>query len=98
MALDPTIVKSPCYETFLTTSGGKGGTVFEDAIEIVKKNFPTQVKEGMFPLNGSLPTKKIKVSSERTEEVFGIKFAGYEEQVNSVVQHYIDLASAAQCL
>ena len=95
LALDPKILKEGSYENFLVSSGGVDGTEFDDGIEIVKRNFPKQSEAGLFPLDGTQPAKKIRVSSERTERVFGIKLAGYETQIKSVVQHYVDLAAAA---
>jgi nucleoside-diphosphate-sugar epimerase len=95
LALDPKILKQGSYEYFMISSGGVEGTNFDDAIDIVKRNFPKQVEAGLFPLGGTQPAKKLHVSSERTEKVFGIKLAGFETQVKSVVQHYIDLAAIA---
>ena len=94
LALDPKILKPGSYENFIVSSGGVEGTNFDDAIEIVKKSFPEAVEKNLFPLDGTQPAKKLRVNSERTEKVFGIKLAGYETQVKSVVQHYIDLAGA----
>ncbi|KAG0651165.1 Cercosporin toxin biosynthesis cluster 6 [Hyphodiscus hymeniophilus] len=94
LALDPKILKQGSHENFMISSGGIEGTNFDDAIDIFQKNFPEQAKAGLFPLGGTQPVKKLKVSSERTEKVFGIKLASYETQVNSVVEHYIELTKA----
>ena len=85
----------PIYDHFLTSSGGVEGTKFDDAIEIVKKNFPAQVEQGLWPMNGTHPAKRFPIDSSRTEKVFGIQFKGFEEQVKSVVEHYVELAYEA---
>lgn len=78
---------------FLLSSHGLEGTTWNDTIEIVKKNFPQEVTNGLFKLDGMQPAKKLKIDSSRTEDVFGFKLASYEEQVKSVIEHYIELAS-----
>jgi nucleoside-diphosphate-sugar epimerase len=85
-ALDPRI---PGNQSFLAVSGGERGTVWEDAIEIVNRNFPEAVRKGVLPNNGTAATKRTKIDSSRTEKVFGFKFASYEEQVKSVVRQYL---------
>ncbi len=85
----------PIYDHFLASSGGIEGTKFEDAVEIVKRNFPDQARQGLWPLNGIQPAKRFPIDSTRTEKVFGIKFQGFEEQVKSVVEHYVELAAEA---
>lgn len=92
LALDPKIVPFGSSENFITSSGGLEGTTWDDAIEIVKKNFPEQKT---FNLSGTQMTRTLKIDSSRTEEVFGIKFQGYEEQVTSVVKHYLEVTAAA---
>jgi nucleoside-diphosphate-sugar epimerase len=87
-ALDP---KVPGNQSFLAVSEGERGTVWEDAIEIVNKNFPEAVKKGILPNNGTAATKRTKIDSSRTEKVFGFKFASYEEQVKSVVRQYLSM-------
>lgn len=96
-ALDSTILpdnEKTIYDSFMVSSGGLDGTNFDDAIEIYKKYFDGQVSKELFPLTGTQPTKPFKLDSERTEKVFGLKFADYETQVKSVVEHYVELAKA----
>ena len=72
-------------------SEGERGTVREDTIEIVNRTFPEAVKKGVLPNNGTAATKRTKIDSSRTEKVFGFKFAGYQEQVKSVVKQYLGM-------
>lgn len=47
--------------------------------------------------SGDQPTKApANVDYARTEEVFGFKLRGFEEQVVSVVGHYVELVKAAK--
>jgi nucleoside-diphosphate-sugar epimerase len=87
-SLDPKIEGN---QSFLAVSEGERGTRWEEAIEIVNRNFPEAVKKGILPNNGIALTKRTKVDSSRTEKVFGWKFQSYEEQVKSVVKQYLGL-------
>lgn len=78
-------------QNFLAVSEGERGTRWEDGIDIVNRNFPEAVKKGILPNNGVAATKRTKVDASRTEKVFGFKFQSYEEQVKSVVKHYLGL-------
>lgn len=82
-------------ENFLAISEGERGTVWEEAKEIVDRNFPEAVKKGILPNDGPAKTKRTKTDASRTEEVFGFKFLSYEEQVKSVVKQYLTLLGEA---
>jgi len=78
-------------QSFLAVSEGERGTRWEEAIEIVNRNFPEAVKNGILPNNGTAATKRTKVDSSRTEKVFGFKLQSYEEQVKTVTKQYLSL-------
>jgi nucleoside-diphosphate-sugar epimerase len=78
-------------QSFLAVSEGERGTVWEDAIDIVNRNFPKAVAKGVLPNNLPASTKRTKVDSSRTEKVFGFKFQSYEEQVKSIIMQYLTL-------
>ncbi|KAH8650626.1 hypothetical protein BGZ60DRAFT_421451 [Tricladium varicosporioides] len=88
-ALDPKIEGN---QNFLATSDGVRGTSWEDAIDIVNRNFPQAVENGILPNNGHAKTKKIKIDASKAEKVFGFKFQSYEEQVKTVVKQYLELS------
>ena len=90
-ALDPKVAGN---QGFLVSSDGLEGTNWSDAKEIVARNFPKQVEEGVLPNNGSSITKKLRLDSSKTEETFGIKLQPYETQVLSVTRHYLELVGA----
>lgn len=91
--LDPAIVDR---QSLLASSGGVNGTVWGDAIGIVKRRFPEAVKNGNLPNNGELPTVSARFDTTETERLTGIQFKSYEEQVVSVTQHYLELIGSAQ--
>jgi nucleoside-diphosphate-sugar epimerase len=88
LALNPKIEGN---QNFMLSSEGVNGVKWDDAIEIVRRNFPEEVKKGVFKLDGTQPTTELKIDSARTEEVFGFKLASFEEQVKSIVGHYLEL-------
>jgi hypothetical protein len=89
-ALDPSI---PGNQSFICCSGGLEGTVWDNALGIVKDLFVAEVADGTLPLGGTQPTRPIKFDVTNTERTFGIKFQGYGAQVRSVVNHYVELVS-----
>jgi hypothetical protein len=93
LSLDPKIKGN---QNFMISSHGPEGILWDDAIEIAKNNFPEEVEEGVLKLGGTQLTKKLLIDSSRTENVFGSKLAGYEEQVKSVLRHYLDLSKLEQ--
>ncbi|KAJ4989203.1 NAD-binding rossmann-fold containing protein [Stagonosporopsis vannaccii] len=88
-ALNPSI---PGNRRLLCSSGGTQGTTWDDAKEITRRLYSKQVSEGLFPLTGTSPSRAIHLDASETEQLLGWKFTGFEEQVKSVVDHYIDLS------
>ncbi|CZR66417.1 uncharacterized protein PAC_16318 [Phialocephala subalpina] len=87
-ALNPKIEGN---QNFLAVSEGARGTRWEEAIDIVNRNYPKAVKKGILPNNGVASTKRTKVDASRTEKAFRFKFQSYEAQVKSVVEQYLGL-------
>lgn len=77
---------------FATNSGGLNGTHWDDAIEIVKKHFPDEVKRGTFPLGGHWVEKPVIFDASNTEKVFNFKFGSFEEQIVSAAGWYAEIA------
>ena len=82
-------------QNLMASSGGVEGQTWAEAIEIVKKHFPEEVKDGRLPADGFQPTKKLRLDSSKTEKELGIKFQPYESQVKSVTRHYLELLEKA---
>ncbi|KIL87019.1 hypothetical protein FAVG1_09573 [Fusarium avenaceum] len=79
---------------YLCSSGGVEGTTWDDAKDIVRRHLPKAVADGVLPLEGSQPSRPIRLDSSETEEAFGWKFASFEEQVKSVAEHFVKLSAA----
>jgi nucleoside-diphosphate-sugar epimerase len=77
--------------TYVGNSDGYAGTVWQNATRIVAERFPKAVAKGIFPNDGLQPTRRLRVDATKTEKVMDFKFLSYEEQVNSVVSHYLEL-------
>jgi hypothetical protein len=65
--------------------------VWQNATRIVAEYFPQAVAKGVFPNDGLQPTVRLRVDARKTEEIMRFKFLSYEDQVKSVVAHYIEL-------
>ena len=70
--------------------GLEGGIQWDAAIEIVKKHFPREVEEGIFPLGGAQGSKVLRFDASETEKVLGFKFKDFEEQIVSVAKAYVE--------
>lgn len=91
--LDPVV---PDRQSLIASSGGVEGTVWGDAIGIVKRRFSEAVQNGILPNNGETPTKASRIDTTETEKLTGIHFKSYEEQVASVTEHYLKLVGSAK--
>jgi len=66
-------------------------TRWNDAKEIVRRAFPEAMQRRTLPNSGSTTTHELAVDASLTERTFGFTHLGYEEQVKSVVGHYLEL-------
>ena len=69
-------------------------TDWDEVTEIVSKNFPSAIKKGLLPNTGSALTHPVFIDAGLTEEVFGFRHCDLEEQVNSVVGHYLEVRAS----
>jgi nucleoside-diphosphate-sugar epimerase len=81
-------------QAFVACSDGVDGMIWEDGIDSIKKNFSEAVADGRLKTTGKQPTVKIRVNAKKTEDTFGIKFSGYEQQVNALVSQYLEVTKA----
>lgn len=81
----------PSNYSLVTQSGGRKGTNWADAIDIVNRNFPKAVAAGILPNDGFAPTKHTIIDASETAKLLDIEFKTFEEQVISVVKHYLHL-------
>jgi nucleoside-diphosphate-sugar epimerase len=66
-------------------------TEWEEVTEIVGREFPDAVEKGILPNSGTARTHPVFIDSGLAEEVFGFRHLGLEEQVRSVVGHYLEV-------
>ncbi|KAM3498009.1 hypothetical protein MY10362_008659 [Beauveria mimosiformis] len=91
LALDPAISDN---DIFLASS--PASFEWADSLDIVKRQYPEQYAAGLFKFD-SIPrpeTRAVHVDSSRATKTLGIQFKTFEEQVMSVVDHYLELATA----
>lgn len=58
------------------------------------ENFPEDVKSGVLKLGGELTDPAVSFDASEIEQVFKIKWIGFEEQVKSIVSQYVELRKA----
>jgi nucleoside-diphosphate-sugar epimerase len=91
LSLDPTIEGN---QDFLAAGPHYSSVDWADSFEIVKKHFPKEYEEGVFKFD-SIPrpvTVPAKVDNAKARKTFGVDFKSFEEQVVSVVGHYLELS------
>ncbi|KAI8210097.1 NAD-dependent epimerase/dehydratase FUM13 [Colletotrichum sp. SAR 10_76] len=64
---------------------------WNDAKLIAKRSFPEAVQRKLISSSGSVGTTPIEFDASATEETFGFKLQGFEEQIRSVVGHFLEL-------
>ncbi|EXJ74211.1 uncharacterized protein A1O5_02506 [Cladophialophora psammophila CBS 110553] len=90
-SLDPKIQGNQNFGVNYDVNGIK----WDDTIDIVKNHFPTAVEKGVFPLGGSQTSLPMPFDASKTENILGIKFKDFEEQVVSLAGHYIEVVAKA---
>ncbi|TQW00599.1 hypothetical protein V2A60_001669 [Cordyceps javanica] len=91
LALDPAVSDN---QIFLASN--PVSIEWADSFEIVKRRYPDEYAAGLFRFD-SIPRPEAEpsnIDSSKATRVFGIKFKSYEEQVVSVVDHYLELVKA----
>lgn len=72
--------------------GNGNGTDWNAVPGLIEKLFPEAVKTGRInPQSAVASSLHTKLSATKTEKTFNFKFLGIEEQVQSVVGHYLEL-------
>jgi nucleoside-diphosphate-sugar epimerase len=92
-SLDP---KIPGNQGYLLASGGLKGTRWEDSFDIVARDYPDAVKAGTLSNDGKILTVPQKIDASASEKALGFQYASFEEQVEDVVEHYLELVAASK--
>lgn len=91
LALDSTVQGNESFIVSYNPEGTFDGTTWQDATDIVVREFPEAVAKGLLPNNGKIQSIPLRYDVRKTEETFGFKHQTYAEQVKSVVRHYLEL-------
>ncbi|KAI4262111.1 MAG: hypothetical protein L6R42_002702 [Xanthoria sp. 1 TBL-2021] len=83
-------------QNFLLSSGGNIGRLWYRALEIIKKEYMDAVKKGWLSLDGEQPINRVMVDDGKTEKVFNIKFAGFDKQIRSLLDQWVQLKMKAE--
>ncbi|KAI9858731.1 MAG: hypothetical protein M1813_007363 [Trichoglossum hirsutum] len=67
-----------------------------DVKDIVQREFPEAVRKRILPNSGSARTHEVPIDASLTEQTFGFTHLGFEEQVKSVVGHYLELRTRSR--
>ncbi|KAG6240617.1 hypothetical protein E4U24_006415 [Claviceps purpurea] len=76
-----------------TIIAAAGPMRWSDCFDIVQRRFPKECAEGVFPFDDVLrpSTSAVNVDNSKAKRLLGREFKTYEEQVISVVEHYLEL-------
>lgn len=65
--------------------------VWQDVTDIMSREFKEATDDGLVPNDGIKGTLPVKIDASKTEKELGFEFLEFEEQVKSVVGHYLEL-------
>ncbi|KAM3515736.1 hypothetical protein MY11210_000714 [Beauveria gryllotalpidicola] len=91
LALDPAI-----SDNQILLASNPASFEWADSFDIVKRRYPEQYAAGLFKFD-SIPrpeTGPVYIDSSQATKTLGIQFKTFEEQVVSVVDHYLELVTA----
>jgi len=80
----------PGNRDYILSSDAPEGIEWQDMIKFVKKDFPEAVENGVFKLQGSMPTRPWRLQTSDTEEAFGWKHISLEETVKALAEQYLE--------
>lgn len=81
-------------QAFLATGPNFGSISWADSIDIVKKHYRRECGAGALGFDSIIPPVTIhgKVDSSKATKAFTIQFEGFDKQVESLVDHVLDLS------
>ncbi|KAG8416293.1 hypothetical protein J3458_006886 [Metarhizium acridum] len=90
LALDPKVAGN---QDFLAASAEPGSVDWAESFEIVKRRYPEEYADGVFKFDSIAKpaTTVARVDSTKATRVLGVQFKPFEEQVVSVVDHFLEL-------
>jgi hypothetical protein len=92
LALSPKIAGN---QLFIGVSENSN-TRWENSFDIVRKYFPEAVADSTFQPTEENPTLKVNFDNSWIQKTLVMEFVGYEKQVRSIAEHYLELKRAQQ--
>jgi nucleoside-diphosphate-sugar epimerase len=81
----------PSNSLWLAVCGEINTMKWNDALVYAAKRYPKAINTGAFPNDGDQSTLRVAIDSSGMRGFFDVKFKGYEEQVTSVLDHFLEL-------
>lgn len=91
-SLDP---KVPGNQGYLLVSRGVGGSPWNQAWDVAKRDFKDAVDAGTLVGVGNIDDVPVNYDMSASEEALGFQFRSFEEQVQDVLGHYLEIVKAA---
>ena len=78
-------------ELILSSDGPEGVVWDRDISEIVKTHFMSELESGTLLMQGSLPTVKLRLDTQKTEETLRWGFTPFRETIKGLIAQYLEL-------
>lgn len=91
-SLDP---KVPGNQGYLLVSPGAGGSPWNQAWEVARRDFKDAVSAGTLVGTGKIDDVPVNYDMSASEEVLGFRFRSFEEQVQDVLGHYLEIENSS---
>lgn len=84
-------------QSFIAAGPDYGSVNWADATDIIKRRYPEAYAAKVFQFDSCTPTQTLaaKVDSTKASQTFNLKFKSFEEQVVSIVDHFLELSKDA---
>lgn len=69
---------------------------WNDAKAVAKRLFPDAVSKKILVSSGDIGTTHIPIDSSETEETFGFRFQGFDDQLHSLISQFLDLRASSR--
>ena len=73
----------------LLHSQSPGGSVWDEAKDVVRQAWPEMVQKGLLPCTGTQPTKETLIDAGKTAELLGMEFRGFGEQIRGLFEQWL---------
>lgn len=86
----------PGNQSYLAISETPQGAPWNHTKEVARKFFPKAIEDGTLPNNGDMPSLAFNCDVTKEEKAFRLKFQGFEAQVKSAIEMYLDIVGHAK--